>query len=67
MIGFLIVLALLGVLFARVPVIRLYEQRMAAVQYRLDRVRRSPEYRRHVQAHLHGIGLAIVPDEKTNS
>lgn len=66
MIGFLLVLALLGLLFARVPVIRLYERRSKALQHRLEQVRRSPHYRRHIQGKLHGIGLAILPDERTD-
>ncbi len=65
MIGFLLVLALLAVLFARVPVIRLYEERMARLGVVLDNVRRTPAYRKHVQATLHGIGLVIVTDDDT--
>jgi hypothetical protein len=62
MIGFLLVLALL---FARVPVIRLYERRMRRLSHSVDSVRRTPAYRRHVQATLHGIGLAIVAGHDT--
>lgn len=63
MIGYLFILALLGLLFARVPVIRLYEKRLRRLQYELDLVRRSPAYRKHIQATLHGIGLVIEPGE----
>ncbi|MBM3506257.1 MAG: hypothetical protein FJX64_00720 [Alphaproteobacteria bacterium] len=63
MIGFLLVLVLLAVLFARVPVIRLYEARLRRLNHALDNVRLTPAYRKHVQATLHGIGLAIVKDE----
>jgi hypothetical protein len=52
MIGFLLVLALLALLFARVPVIRLYERRMRRLSHSVDSVRRTPAYRRHVQATL---------------
>ena len=65
MIGFLLVLALLAVLFARGPVIRLYEERMGRLGYQLDNVRRTPAYRKHVQATLHGIGLVSVTDDET--
>ena len=66
MLGFLLILAVLGVLFARVPVIRLHDQRLRALQPRIDRARRSPAYHRHVQATRHGIGLLILPDEDTD-
>lgn len=63
MIGYLLILALLAVVFARVPVIRLHEKRRRRLEYELDLVRRSPAYRKHIQAQLHGIGLVIQRDE----
>ena len=66
MLGFLLILAVLGVLFARVPVIRLHEQRLRALQVRIDRARRSPAYLRHVQARRHGIATLILSDDPTD-
>lgn len=67
MLGFLLILAVLGVMFARVPVIRLHDQRLRALQPRIERARRSPAYQRHVQATRHGIAtLMIHGDEPTD-
>ncbi len=67
MLGFLLILAVLGVMFARVPVIRLHDQRLRALQARIERARRSPAYQRHVQATRHGIAtLMIQSDEPTD-
>lgn len=54
-------------MFARVPVIRLHDQRLRALQPRIERARRSPAYQRHVQATRHGIAkLLILGDEPTD-
>lgn len=65
MLGFLLILALMGVLFARVPVIRLHGNRLRGLQSRIDRARRSAAYHHHVQATRHGIATLIQNDEPT--